>query len=350
MDFKDQIKQLGDRVAKMLPQIKTEEATKNALIMPFIQLLGYDVFNPFEVNPEFVADLGIKKGEKVDYAIMNDGEPTILIECKHHAESLDPHNSQLFRYFHTTKAKFGILTNGLCYRFYTDLVAANKMDETPFMEFNLNEIKENEIVELKKFHKSHFNVETIVSTASELKYTTSVKNIFASELKSPTQWFVKFFLGQVYDGKATERIVLQFTEIVKKALNQYISDQISDRLKFALEKETAPEPVSSIVVEADVEKAIETTDLEKEAFFIVKSILRQKVEGSRIVGRDTQTYFGVLLDDNNRKPLCRLWLNGGKKYLGVFDENKKEMRLEITVLDDIYKYGEQLLKGVEYYV
>ena len=166
MDFKDQIAQLASRVEKMLAQIQTEEATKNALVMPFIQIMGYDVFNPFEVNPEFIADLGIKKGEKVDYAIMKDGEPTILIECKHHLENLDPHNSQLFRYFHTTKAKFGLLTNGLVYRFYTDLVERNKMDSTPFFEFKLTEVKEAEIAELKKFHKSYFDVENITNTAS----------------------------------------------------------------------------------------------------------------------------------------------------------------------------------------
>src|ERR1043165_5481568 len=125
MEFKNAIKQLGDRVAKMKNQILTEEATKNAFIMPFIQTLGYDVFNPLEVVPEFIADIGIKKGEKVDYAIVRDGHPIILIECKHWSADLDPHNSQLFRYFHTTPAKFGILTNGIFFRFYTDLVLPN---------------------------------------------------------------------------------------------------------------------------------------------------------------------------------------------------------------------------------
>ncbi len=137
MDFKDEVKQLGIRTSKMIPQIQTEEATKNALIMPFIKLLGFDVFDPFEVNPEFIADIGIKKGEKVDYAIMKDGEPIIIIECKHYLEKLDPHNSQLFRYFHVCKAKFGLLTNGLVYRFYTDLNDVNKMDEKRFSNLTL---------------------------------------------------------------------------------------------------------------------------------------------------------------------------------------------------------------------
>ncbi|MDP3684037.1 MAG: type I restriction endonuclease, partial [Ignavibacteria bacterium] len=127
MEFKDSVLQFSSRVEKLCSQIQTEEATKNALIMPFIQLLGYDVFNPFEVNPEYVADLGIKKGEKVDYAIMKEGQAIMLVECKHYSEKLDPHNSQLFRYFHTTAAKFGLLTNGINFRFYTDLISANKM-------------------------------------------------------------------------------------------------------------------------------------------------------------------------------------------------------------------------------
>ena len=152
MDFKDEIKRFGDKVEKLKTQIQTEEATKNAFIMPFIKVLGYDVFDPFEVMPEFIADIGIKKGEKVDYAILKEGQPSVLIECKHWGENLDPHNSQLFRYFHTTAAKFGLLSNGIIYRFYTDLVEPNKMDEKPFFEFNVTDIKDNQIEELKKFY------------------------------------------------------------------------------------------------------------------------------------------------------------------------------------------------------
>ena len=149
MDFKDQLKHLGDRVTKLKDQILTEEATKNAFIMPFINLIGYDIFDPIEVVPEYVADIGIKKGEKVDYAIIKAGKPIILIECKHWSADLNPHNSQLFRYFHTTEAKFGILTNGICFKFYTDLVVPNKMDEKPFFEFNIDQMKDNQVEKLK---------------------------------------------------------------------------------------------------------------------------------------------------------------------------------------------------------
>ena len=104
MDFIDQLKQFAKRAESLKDTVETEEATKTALIMPFFSMLGYDVFNPQEFVPEFTADVGIKKGEKVDYAIVKDGSPVILVECKASSESLDKHDSQLFRYFGTTTA------------------------------------------------------------------------------------------------------------------------------------------------------------------------------------------------------------------------------------------------------
>jgi hypothetical protein len=353
MDFKDQVNQLASRVEKMLPQIATEESTKTSLIMPFIQILGYDVFNPFEVNPEFIADIGIKKGEKVDYAIMKDGNPIVLIECKHHKEKLDPHNSQLFRYFHTTKAKFGILSNGLVYRFYTDLLEPNKMDEHPFLEFNITDIKDTELVEVQKFHKSYFNIENIVNTASELKYSNAIKKVLSSDIKNPSPSFVKFFVSQVYDGKATEKVMIQFTEIVKKSVNHLISDIISERLKTALNQEAVADQIEAAkateIIHVDPNEGKETTEEETEGYLIVKSILRQKIAANRIIGRDTKTYFGILLDDNNRKPLARLWFNGSKKYIGIFNSEKNETKLEVQSVDDIYNYADQLLKSISHY-
>lgn len=351
MDFKDSVQQFSLRVDKMVPQIKTEEATKNALIMPFIQLLGYDVFNPFEVNPEFIADIGIKKGEKVDYAIIKDGNPIILIECKHHLENLDVHNSQLFRYFHVSKAKFGLLTNGIVYRFYTDLIEPNKMDDKPFFEFNLQTIKETDIIELKKFHKSYFDVDNITNTASELKYSKEIKAILAEEMKNPSVPFVKFFVAQVYSGKGTEKVINQFTEIVKKSASQLLSDLISDRLKSALDKEN--EVAKQLILEDEADKQplsdIITTDEEKEGLNIVKAIMRKKISLDRIFARDSKTYFGIILDDNNRKPICRLYLNGGKKFIEIFDADKNGTKKEIKSLDDIYNYVDELLKTTDYY-
>lgn len=353
MDFKDQIKMLGDKVEKLKAQVNTEEATKNAFIMPFIKELGYDVFNPFEVTPELVADIGIKQGEKIDYAIMQNGEPIILIECKHHAAPLNVNNaSQLFRYFHTTKAKFSILTNGIEYKFYTDLVEANKMDEKPFFSFNITDIKDNQIEELKKFHKAYYDFDNIVNTANDLKYTGELKKLINAEFTNPGSDFVKHFARQVYPSVITAKVLEQFTNLTKNSLQQYISDIITDRLKSALTKETAivEEQDAALVAETKADpNQIVTTEEELEGFMIVKTILRQKIPANRIAYRDALSYFAILLDDNNRKTVCRLYFNGVKKYFVTLDEQRKEVRNEITSLDDIFNYSDALFKAVEWY-
>ena len=180
MEFSESIKQFAERVSTLKESISTEEATKMSLIVPMFQILGYDVFNPTEFCPEYVADVGIKKGEKVDYAILENEKPTILIECKSCSEQLDKHSSQLFRYFGTTPAKFGILTNGIIYRFYTDLEESNKMDMVPFLEVDMLNLKDSTINELKKFCKENFDKEKIFSTAEELKYSGLIKNTLST--------------------------------------------------------------------------------------------------------------------------------------------------------------------------
>jgi len=350
MDFKDQIKQLGDRVTKLKEQIQTEEATKNAFIMPFLQTLGYDVFNPLEVVPEYITDIGTKKGEKIDYAIFKDGTPTILVECKHWGQNLNLHDGQLLRYFHVSKAKFGLLTNGISYRFYSDLVESNKMDEKPFLEFNINEIKDNQIEELRKFHKSVFNAESIANTASELKYTNELKSLLQSELTNPSSEFVKLFAKQVYPSVITAKVLEQFTNLTKKSIQQHISDLITERLKTALSKEdekAKEDEIKQNELLKKEENKVVTTEIEMEGFMVVKSILRQRLNVSRISYRDAQSYFAILLDDNNRKTLCRLYLNGLKKYLAIIDEQKKEVKIEISSIDDIFTHSELLIKVLD---
>lgn len=348
MDFKDEIRQFAKRVDRLLPQLKTEEATKTSLIMPFLKILGYDVFDPFEVHAEFVADIGIKKGEKVDYAILHDNKPVILIECKHYADGLDPHNSQLFRYFHTTEAKFSLLTNGLEYRFYTDLVTPNKMDEKPFFEFRITDIKDNEIVELRKFHKSVFDLDSISSAASDLKYFNELTILANAEMQNPTDEFVRYFTKQVYPSVVTAKILEQFTPLVKRVFHQIVNDQIAERLKSALKKETEIEMQNPVIVEP--EPLIVTTQEEIDGYLIVKSILRKDIEVGRIFMRDNQSYCGILLDDNNRKPICRFYFTSNRLRIGLFDKDKKEAKHDISQLDDIYVHAEYILETVNNYL
>lgn len=351
MDFKDQIKQLGERVAKMKDKILTEEATKNAFIMPFINSLGYDVSNPLEVVPEFIADIGIKKGEKVDYAILKDDAPIILIECKHWSADLNPHNSQLFRYFHTVSARFGILTNGIVYRFYTDLIEPNKMDEKPFFEFRIDDMKDVQVDKLKEFHKSYFNLESIINTASELKYMSELRNLLLKEFSEPSDDFTRYFAKSVYPSIVTPKVLELFRELLRRSFHQYINEAINERLKSAL----ATDQQKAIELEkeeltADTAPAnkVVTTAEEMEGFYIVRAILCAKVPVTRVVHRDQQSYFGILLDDNNRKPICRLHFNGKRKYVSFFDSGKEE-KVELQTNNQLYEFASRLIATVDQY-
>ena len=342
MDLKDNLKQITDKINKFKDSTQTEEATKNAFIMPFINALGYDIFNPQEVVPEFVADIGSKKGEKVDYAILKNNDPIILIECKHWKEDLDIHSTQLLRYFNTTKAKFAILTNGINYRFYTDLEAPNKMDEKPFLDINILELKDTQIEELKKFHKSYFDIDNIINTASTLKYSNEIKVLLSNEFKQPTEDFIKFFIKNVYSGMATKKVINQFTEIVKISCQQFLSDLITERLKTALDKEKETEP--KIAGDQLKDSAIATTAEEIESYYVIKTILRQEIESNRIYYRDFQKFFSILIDDSVRNTVCRLYLSGSVKQIVFIDENKNEIKYQINSVDDIFQYSEQLRK------
>lgn len=349
MELYNQLKGLADKVEKLKDKIDTEESTKHAFTLPFINILGYDTFNPTEVVPEFTADLGLKKGEKVDYAIFQDGNPILIVECKHWKQNLNVHNSQLFRYFHVTKTRFALLTNGIIYRFYTDLEETNKMDERPFLEFDITKLKESSVKEIEKFHKSKFDVSKIVDNASNLKYTREVKSLIDQELTEPSQDFVKLFANRAYGGRLTSKVMEEFTEIVSKAFNQTISEKVNDRLNSALSKEQEKQQAENEVTDEEQKSKVDTTEEEMEGYQIVAAILRRKIGKDRIVHRDTQSYFGILLDDNNRKPICRLHLNSGTKYISLFDQEKKESREKIETVDDIYKFEKQLLDTIDYY-
>jgi len=357
MDFIDKIRELSARIPKQLDNIQTEEATKHALVMPFIAALGYNVFDPSEVMPELCADVGVKKGEKVDYAILRDGNPIILFECKHHTTDLGKvQASQLYRYFSVTEARFGVLTNGLVYYFYTDLEAPNKMDEKPFFEFNMIDIKETLVEELKKFSKTTFDLDFILNTAAELKYTREIKRLLLEQMQEPADEFVRFFASKVYGGRMTQNVREQFIQLTKQAFKHLINDQINERLKSALASDhTISE---STVVETssasgkkdstgsvEASTAIETTEEESEGYHIVRAILREITAPKRIAMRDVQSYCGILLDDNNRKPICRLYFNSAQKYVSFFDTEKEE-KIPIGGLDDLFNYAERLKAAV----
>lgn len=350
MDFIEELRNLSARIEKQKDVIQTEEATKMAFVVPFINLLGYDVFNPIEVVPEFIADAGVKKGEKVDYAIFKDDNPIILFECKKYGEDLsDGHSSQLYRYFSVVHARIAVLTDGVVYRFYTDLEEENKMDTKPFLEFNMLDFQPSLVDELKQFSKDTFDIDKTLNAASDLKYTKEIKQIMAEQFESPAEDFVRFFLSYVYNGVKTQSIIQQFTDIVKRALTQFMNESINQRLQSAISAGSvvertieSDEPDVDEIDEAEAEPLIVTTEEELEGFFTVKSIVREVVEANRIVHRDTINYMSVVLDDSRYKRICRLHFNGTSKYLGLVNSEGVNQRIKIDSIDDIYDHADQL--------
>lgn len=359
MEFEERLFALATKIKNQRNAIQTEEATKNAFIMPFIStILGYDVFNPLEVVPEFTADVGVKKGEKIDYAIMREGEVQMLIECKKSVEALRiEHASQLFRYFAVTNARIAVLTNGETYQFYTDLDAPNRMDEKPFLVLDMSDIDETLVPELKKLTRESFDLDSVLNAAGELKYIGQIKRVLSRQFKQPEDEWVKFFTARVYEGSFTAKVREQFHPLVAKATAQYLTDQVNERLKtalgasapFSVSAEAPQEAVSSApVAEANIaaDSDIITTPEELEGYQIVKAIACAEVKPQRVTHRDAKSYFAILLDDNNRRPIARLHFNGGKKYLGTFDEQKNETRHPLASLDNIYEHAENIRASV----
>ncbi|MBS1369484.1 MAG: restriction endonuclease [Lentisphaeria bacterium] len=353
--MKEAIKRIAERIEKTFDRIETEEATKNAFIMPFIQLLGYDIFDPEEVIPEFTADIGIKKGEKVDYAVCHDGEPAILIECKScRADLCIDNESQLFRYFHTTKARFSVLTNGIVYKFFTDLEEPNKMDTKPFLEVNLRELDKIDFNELVKFSKNNFDEASIRDRADVLKCATSIRNVLKEELANPSEEFVRLVFRKMDCGGSmfTEKIKEKITPLVKSALETVINDKVKSHLNNALNTtEAKSEEIAAVTATPaeEVNNGIVTTQDEIDAHNIIRAILCREVPVEQIAMRDAKSYCAILYQDNNRKPICRLYFNNPeRKSVGLFDGDAED-RVFIQDTAELYTLAERLKSTVAKY-
>lgn len=361
MDLIDKLREISARIPKLKQEglIKTEEGTKNALVMPFINALGYNVFDPIEVTPELVADVGTKKGEKVDYAILQNGKPIMLFECKCCGTDLSiAHASQLYRYFSVTAARFGVLTDGVIYRFFSDLEAPNKMDDAPFFIFDMMDIKEETVEELKRFSKPMFDEENIITTASALKYKNAIKHFLEEQFGDGlTESFVRFCLqeSKAYTGRFTQAVLEAMTPVTREALRQFINDRVDRRLKSALISEAdkgKPEDAEAQTAQLGDESGngkVVTTQEELDAYLVVKAIVREIIDVKRVTLRDAQSYCAILVDNNNRRTLCRLRFGASRKQLGILDAEKKEKLVTLETIDDIYKYAELLKTTASHY-
>ncbi len=358
MDLIDRLQNLSARIKRQKDSVSTEEAAKTAFVLPFIQSLGYDVFNPSEVVPELTADHGVKKGEKVDYGIKQDNQIVMLVECKPvGADLAAKHAGQLFRYFSVTDARFGVLTDGVKYLFFTDLDRPNQMDQRPFFEFDLLDFGDQEIEELKKFTRTSFDIDTIVSTASNLKYHRALMVEIGKEFGLPSEDFVKMLTSRVYSGRFTQQVKEQFSELAQRAFEDFVREKVNARLKSALETgsggkvehraptvpDLQPEPV-----QPEQDDGIVTTEEEIAGHRIIQAIGAECVDVERIVMRDAKSYCAILLDDNNRKSICRLIFLKTKMSILVFAPDG-EKRKDIEKVSDIYSMKDDILAAIRQY-
>jgi len=343
MDLATRLMELQKRTIEHREVLLTEEAAKTALVMPFLQALGYDVFNPKEVVPEFTADVGIKKGEKVDYAICQEGKVNILIECKPAAAELNVnHASQLFRYFSVTDARLAVLTNGVNYQFFADVENANRMDDRPFFVFSMEAIKPSDIRTLEKFARGEFDIGRIIQEAGHLKLQSLLRSAIEQEFAEPSEEFVRLFAARVVEGRLTPATREMIGRMVPSTISSIIRDKVSDRLSSALNATTPPTADTEETGAIVPEEAIFTTPEELSGYHIVQAIASRLVDPKRIVIRDSKSYCAILLDDNNRKTLSRMWFNSPTtRYFGTF-EGKDETKHLMPELTGIYRLAPQI--------
>ena len=341
MGFTEDLAALTVTIRQRATVVKTEEATKMSLIVPMLQTWGYDPFNPLEVTPEYTADVGTKQKEKVDYAIMKDGEPIILVECKPAGMPLDRHGSQLFRYFSVCPAKIGILTNGTEYRFFSDTEAENRMDLVPFLTVNLLDLKPGQDAQLAKFCREAFDMEALMPSIQTLAEKRQIQEAIARAFDDPPEDMIKYFIRQIHDGPIMPKVLEKYTPLIKEGIRTYFNDRVNARLQNAISDE--PEEVPE-----GTEDGVETTAEELEGFRIVQAIAAEVIDPSRLAIRDNKSYCPVLLDDNNRRPVLRMYLNTSNWRIGLYPEGT-EVKEPIEKISDIYKHREQILAAIKRY-
>jgi len=359
MDFIDKLNLLAKRVESYSDKLKTEEATKTSCVLPFLDLLNYDHYNPNEVVPEYCADYGTKKGEKIDYAIFREGKPVIFIECKAFNTQLDTiHASQLHRYYSVSDdTRIGIVTNGRIYRFFADIDKPNQMDLKPFLEFDLFDFSERDVKEIKKFVKGEFDVDQVLSVASELKFVKAVTIYMSEQYENPDDDFVRLFSKEAYSGKRISSAKLaQFKPLVQAAFKQFVNNKVNNRLQTALTKEDKT-ILEEVPTGAEEEKLsdIETTETELIGFRIVMSICGELLESlDDLTAKDTKSYFGILFQNNSWKPIVRLHFNNEDNLaINLFEFNDGERLDRVVKLDtvqDIYKYKDDIRSNLKRYL
>ena len=335
MKFFKIVTEFAEKAKTLKPHIQSEEATKTALIMPFFQqVLGWDVFNPQEFAPEYKANFKSNGNDRVDFAILLDDKPVILIEAKYIGESLESHIGQLSGYYAPTEAKFAVLTNGLQYRFYSDIMKKNIMDTVPFLDIDLLALDVRAVAELEHFSKCLFNIDTVAVRAFELLYENIMYARLSKEIESPSDEFVRLLLD------SSDLSFEQLKSIAKSAIQRYMSDNAVEIATTPLEENLsdtsneAPQFTAKQLKAIEDVKAIIATTGSKHRYK-VKEYLRKKhcgVEYRRV------TVCAFPFGDDNDISSIRFW--------GTTIEKRKQIS-EFPLLE-VKDFAPQIIKQLEF--
>lgn len=326
-----------------IKNIETEEATKMNLIMPFIQQLGYNVFDITEVIPEYTADIGKRKGEKVDYAIKIHDKIAIIIEAKQVNEELKNHSKQLSRYFVNTEAKIGILSNGVEYWFYTDVDKPNIMDAEPFFTFNLLSYKEKDLKQLEEFTKEKFDENNLFGKAEELRQINALIDEIREQMLFPSDDLIKTLINNVYDGVKTQNVVQEYRELIITAFQKTIDAELVKKLNIMFPDTDIriEEKIESPSKEEKVKRQVETTETELMVYAYITSMFKDM---DNITWKDNASYFNILIDNKVTKWVCRVFDRKQLKVEIWNGESSDTFELEKPI--DIFNYQSHLEKAI----
>lgn len=357
MTLENAIENLQATAEKYRESDLNEAQTDAAFIRPFIAALGYDHKDVFEVVPQYSTAFGDTKKYRVDYAIVLGDLPAILIEVKKQGHPLNDRPDQLAFYMNSTDARFGIYTNGLIYKFFSDLDEEKKMDVRPFMEINLADTDEMSVRALNRFTKDSFNIDRAVEAAGTLKYTRGMRQVLAKQYESPDEDFIQWLGKRVYDGVFNKKVKDHFTPMVRNAFRSFVTERANMALQSAMKKDIdgSDGPEEEIDEESNSgenDKGIETTAEEIEGWMIVKGMigatLRSSIDPSRVRYRDYKGFFKVLLDRKSKQEICRFYFNSSNKKIRVFEREGKQVTHPIESLDDIYRFTDQIKERAQY--
>lgn len=358
-DFIHKLKHHIEHVKNVGQHCTTEETTKQALILPLLEILGFNPYDPTKVLAEFAADFpGVKVTERVDYALYCNNKPVMFIEAKQYSADLTNHAPQLSRYFNSSLGvTIGAITNGREWRFFTDLINTNVMDEKPFLTVDFTKSKPEDLTQLAEFKHDNFHAEKLRFFAEENQYIQQFKTVIKKCINEVDIDFVRFVAQQAdVQRQLNTKFLESIQPFVKQAVQQSISDTVVKGLssptiitaqpieqKPIEEKKDLP-IVPDFIVNPDNEKII-TTKEELEILRIVTALLPDY----ELTGRDTESYYSIICQGKNNRWLFRYDVNRKRhtiQFIVPMDESRRT-ELERAGLE-VHHNGQIFLDSPDY--